>query len=61
MMQLANLIGERATGEASEAETDPVPRPAARRGEARAAKLTPEKRTAIAKKAAKARWKGKTK
>jgi hypothetical protein len=57
MMQLARLIGERATGDASETETDPSPKPAAKRGEARAAKLTPAKRSAIAKKAARARWK----
>jgi hypothetical protein len=59
MMQLARLVGERATGEASEVETDPAPKPAAKRGEARAAKLTPAKRSAIAKKGAAARWKGK--
>ncbi|MEO5814621.1 MAG: histone H1 [Gemmatimonadaceae bacterium] len=58
MMQLARLIGERATGETSEAETDPAPKPAAKRGEARAAKLTPKKRSAIAKAAATARWNG---
>jgi hypothetical protein len=57
MMQLARLVGERATGEASEEQTDPPPKPAAKRGEARAAKLTPAKRSAIAKKAAKTRWK----
>jgi hypothetical protein len=56
MMQLARLIGERATGEVSEAETDPPPKPAAKRGEARAAKLTAAKRSAIAKKAARTRW-----
>ena len=29
MMQLARLIGKRATGEVSETETDPAPKPAA--------------------------------
>jgi hypothetical protein len=57
MMQLAKLIGERATGEVSETDTDPAPKPAAKRGEARAASLTPAKRSAIAKKASAARWK----
>jgi len=57
MMQLARLIGERATGEVSEDQTDPLPKPAAKRGEARAAKLTPAKRSAIAQKAARTRWK----
>jgi hypothetical protein len=57
MMQLARMIGERATGEVSETETDPAPRAAAKRGEARAAALTPAKRSAIAKKAARTRWK----
>lgn len=58
MMQLAKLIGERATGEVSEEETDPMPDAAAeKRGNARAAKLSPKKRKAIAKKAAATRWK----
>ena len=57
MMQLAKLIGERATGEVSEEQTDPTPDAAAeQRGKARAAKLTPAKRKAIAKKAARTRW-----
>lgn len=57
MMQHARLVGERATGEVSEDQTDPLPDAAAvKRGAARAAKLTPEKRKAIAKKAARTRW-----
>jgi hypothetical protein len=59
MMQLARLIGQRAVGETTEDQTDPLPKPAAKRGEARAAKLTPARRSEIAKKAARARWKGK--
>ena len=58
MMQLARFIGERAAGEVSEDQTDPLPKPAAKRGAARAASLTPAKRSAIAKKAARTRWKG---
>lgn len=58
MMQLAKLVGEIATGEAQKPEdaarTDAA---ATRRGKARAAKLSPKKRAAIAKKAAAARWK----
>lgn len=57
MMQLAKLIGERAAGEVSEDQTDPLPKVAAKRGHARAGKLTPEQRSQIAKKAASARWK----
>jgi hypothetical protein len=56
MMQLAKLVGEIATGEVA----DPTPEPdaaAVKRGKARAAKLSPKKRSAIAKKAAAARWK----
>ena len=62
--QLAKLIVDIATGEAP---PDPIPEkdPAAvalgrkgglKGGKARAEKLTPAKRSAIAKKAAKARW-----
>lgn len=57
MMQLAKYIGEIATGERDD-ETGPLPDAAAvKRGKARAAKLSPRKRKAIAKKAARARWK----
>ena len=49
MMQLARLIGERATGEVSEGETDPAPKPAAKRGNARRDALTPERRAEIAR------------
>ena len=58
MSQLAKRIVDITTGE----ETDNVPEPstakqrAAKGGYARAAKLTPEERSAIAKKAARARW-----
>jgi hypothetical protein len=56
-MQLAKFIGEIATGERDD-ETGPTPSPAAvKRGKARAAKLSPRKRKAIAKKAARSRWK----
>jgi len=60
-MQLAKLIGEIATGEAERPEDGaPAPNDAAvKRGKARASKLSPKKRTAIAKKAAAARWKRK--
>ena len=59
MSQLAKRIVDITTGE----ETDEVPEStpeeerAAKGGAARAAKLTPEERSAIAKKAARARWK----
>ncbi len=58
MNQLANLVGKIATGEAEDEfdETDPAAR---KRGEARAEKLTPERRREIAKKAAEARWSSK--
>jgi hypothetical protein len=64
--QLAKLIVGIATGEVEEAKTDDGKDPAAvalgrkgglKGGAARAAKLTPAKRSAIAKKAAAARWK----
>ena len=58
MMQLAKFVGEIATGEVEKPEeTNPLPKAkAVQRGEARAAKLSPRKRKAIAKKAAQARW-----
>ena len=58
MSQLAKHIVDISTGE----ETDEAEAPsvleerAAKGGTARAAKLTPEERSAIAKKAARARW-----
>jgi hypothetical protein len=59
MMQLAKFVGDIATGDTVE-KTDPVPDAAAvKRGEARAAKLTPAERSKIAKKAAGTRWKKK--
>lgn len=57
--QLAKMVGDLATGQAEEA---PMPEPdaaAVKRGTARAAKLSPRKRKAIAKKAAQARWNNK--
>jgi hypothetical protein len=54
MNQLAAHVGKIATGEI---EDTPATNPAAaKRGEARAAKLTPARRKEIAQKAAKARW-----
>jgi len=55
MMQLAKLVGDIATGERSD-EQAKVSGDAAKRGVARTANLTPERRRAIAKKAARARW-----
>ncbi len=56
--QLAKRIGDIATGQVEDTP-EPEPDPAAvKRGEARAAKLSPRKRKAIAKKAANTRWKG---
>jgi hypothetical protein len=64
-IQLANLIGDIATGQVDDAEEDGK-HPAAvelgrlggkKGGKARAKKLTAERRKAIAKKAAAARWK----
>lgn len=64
--QLAKLIVDIATGEGEDAKTDNGKDPAAvalgrkgglKGGKARAEKLTPAKRSAIAKKAATARWK----
>lgn len=59
MMQLAKMVGEIAAGEAEKPEdSEPAPDAAAvKRGNARAAKLSPGKRKAIAKKAAESRWK----
>ena len=64
--QLAKRIVDEATGEQPKTEPPPVKNAAAvalgklggqKGGVARAAKLSPKKRTAIAKKAAAARWK----
>ena len=52
--ELAKRIVELAIGEATDRE--PEPTGPQRRGLARAAKLTPERRREIAKKAAAARW-----
>lgn len=64
--QLAHMIAQLATGELSDVKTDDGKDPAAvalgrkgglKGGKARADSLTPEKRKAIAKKAAATRWK----
>jgi len=63
---LAKLIGDIATGQVEDAAPDDGKNPAAvalgrlggqKGGKARAAKLSPKKRSQIAKKAAAARWK----
>ena len=58
MSQLAKRIVDITTGEETDVEREPTPEEerAAKGGAARAAKLTPEERSAIAKKAARARW-----
>ena len=64
--QLAHMIAQLATGELADVKTDDGKDPAAvalgrkgglKGGKARAEKLTPKQRSAIAKKAAAARWK----
>jgi hypothetical protein len=64
--QLGKLIVDLATGEAQEADPDEGKDPAAvslgrkgglKGGKARAKKMTPEQRSASARKAAQARWK----
>lgn len=64
--QLAKFITDVATGEVEDKEPETTKNPAAvalgklgglKGGKARAAKLTPEQRKAIAEKAAKTRWK----
>lgn len=54
---LAKLIVDKATGEKPVRNPNPE---AAKRGNARAASLTNEKRASIARKAAKARWQDKS-
>jgi len=56
MMELAKLIGEIATHEATEPELEPTDVAAVKRGEARAKKLTPARRKQIGRQAAAARW-----
>jgi hypothetical protein len=56
--QLARHIVAISTGEAEDESPTPTDPKNAKRGEARAAKLTPEERSKIAKKAAAARWHG---
>ncbi len=57
MNELAVHIGKIATHEVEDVETKVNPA-ASKRGKARAEKLSPQRRKAIAKQAAKARWKG---
>ena len=68
--QLAHMIAQLATGELDDIKTDDGKDPAAvalgrkgglKGGKARAAKLSPAKKRAIAKRAAKARWTSKQK
>lgn len=56
MNQLAKRIVEIATGEREEDEPEKVDPAARKRGKARAKALTAEERSAIARKAARARW-----
>lgn len=63
--QLAKLIADIATGEATDPDPDEGKDPAAvalgrKGGKSRAANMTPERRAEIAKKAADARWAAKT-
>jgi hypothetical protein len=55
--QLAKLIVDISTGQAEDTGPIQTSEKAAKRGEARAAKLTPERRREIARKAARERWK----
>lgn len=55
---LAQLVVAIASGQKAN-DSFPGANPASKRGEARAAALTPKRRKAIAKKAAAARWKAK--
>ncbi|MEQ8326480.1 RNA-binding protein [Parvibaculum sp.] len=61
--QLAKLITDIATGEATDPDPDEGKDPAAvalgrKGGKSRASKMSPERRAEIAKKAAEKRWKG---
>ena len=58
MSQLAKRIVDLTTGEQTDDILEPTPEEerAAKGGAARAAKLTPEERSEIARKAARARW-----
>lgn len=57
LSELAAHIGKLATHEIEEPERTHIDEKAVKRGHARATKLSPERKRAIAKKAAKARWK----
>lgn len=54
--QLAKRIVDITTGQVDDDEPDEVDESARKRGKARAAALTPEERSSIARKAARARW-----
>ena len=56
MSQLAKRIVDITTGEEEDTEPEPTDLKAKKRGDARAAKLSPERRSEIARKAAEARW-----
>ena len=56
--ELAFRVGQIATHQVEDTVPVPVSEGARKRGEARAAKLTPAKRKKIAQKAARARWRG---
>lgn len=60
MMQLAKMVGEIATGERDEETAALSDAAAVKRGKARADARTPKRREAIAKKAAEARWEGRS-
>jgi hypothetical protein len=57
--QLAKFMVDMATGRIPKDGPEPEDSTAVKRGKARAQALSPKKRSAIAKKAARARWKGK--
>jgi len=57
MMQLAKVVGDLATGQQRDEQRAAGAGPR-KRGLARAAKLTPERRSEIARKAARVRWRG---
>ena len=58
MSQLAKYVVDVTTGEELDAPDEPTPEQdrASKGGQARAAKLTPEEKSEIARKAARARW-----
>ncbi len=58
--QLAKLVVDLTTGDASDEAPEPTPKElrASKGGQGRARALSPEERSAIARKAARARWDG---